>query len=123
MKDGNTADLTASLLTRNLHEVFGERDDARRAAAIQSLFTADCIFTDPDGEHHGREAVVRAIRSLLLKRAGFVFSETTRPQRAGDAGLLGWGFGPPGESPHVTVHDMILVRSHCIAALYTFIDP
>ena len=34
----------ATLLTRNLHDVFGENDPARRRAAIDEIFTEDCAF-------------------------------------------------------------------------------
>src|SRR5260370_6812318 len=39
----------ATLLTRNLHDVFGENDPARRRAAIDEIFTEDCVFYDPSG--------------------------------------------------------------------------
>jgi hypothetical protein len=32
------------LLTRNLRDVFGENDPARRRAAIDGIFTEDCVF-------------------------------------------------------------------------------
>jgi len=34
----------STLLTRNLHDVFGENDPARRRAAIDAIFTEDCVF-------------------------------------------------------------------------------
>ena len=34
----------SSLLTRNLDHVFGENDPARRRAAIDEIFTEDCLF-------------------------------------------------------------------------------
>jgi hypothetical protein len=39
----------STLLTRNLHDVFGENDPARRRAAIDEIFTEDCVFYDPKG--------------------------------------------------------------------------
>ena len=45
----------STLLTRNLHEVFGENDQARRRAAIEEMFTEDCVFYDPmGGVYRGR---------------------------------------------------------------------
>jgi hypothetical protein len=32
----------STLLTRNLHDVFGENDPVRRRAAIDEIFTEDC---------------------------------------------------------------------------------
>ncbi len=37
----------SNLLTRNLHDVFGENDPARRRVAIDEIFTVDCVFYDP----------------------------------------------------------------------------
>jgi hypothetical protein len=37
------------LAARNLHEVFGENDAARRRAAIDEIFTEDCVLYDPMG--------------------------------------------------------------------------
>ena len=54
----------STLLTRNLHDVFGENDPARRRAAIDEIFTEDCVFYEPQGRlprprrdrsHRGRD--------------------------------------------------------------------
>ena len=37
----------STLLTRNLQDVFGENDPARRRAAIDEIFTEDGVFYDP----------------------------------------------------------------------------
>jgi hypothetical protein len=34
----------STLLTRSLHDVFGENDPARRRAAIDEIFTDDRVF-------------------------------------------------------------------------------
>jgi hypothetical protein len=37
----------STLLIRNLHDVFGENHPARRRAAINEIFTEDCVFYEP----------------------------------------------------------------------------
>jgi len=37
----------STLLTRNLQDVFGENDPARRRSAIDEVFTEDCVFGRP----------------------------------------------------------------------------
>ena len=37
----------STLLIRNLQNVFGENDPARRRATINEIFTEDCVFYDP----------------------------------------------------------------------------
>ena len=50
----------STLLPGNLHDVFGENDPARRRAAIDEIFTEDCVFYDPSGAvHRGRYRGVR----------------------------------------------------------------
>src|SRR6266540_1521076 len=49
----------STLLTRNLHDVFGENDPARRRAAIDEIFTEDCVFYEPNGVYRGRDELDR----------------------------------------------------------------
>src|SRR5271167_2881261 len=46
-----------TLLYRNLPEVFGEGDPARRRAAIQELYTEDCVLCVPPGTFIGHDAL------------------------------------------------------------------
>src|SRR5215469_10065296 len=39
----------STLLTRNLHDVFGENDPKRRRTAIDEIFAEGCVFYDPSG--------------------------------------------------------------------------
>jgi hypothetical protein len=44
----------STLLIRNIQDVFGEYDPARRRAAIDEIFTEDVVFYDPSkGAHRG----------------------------------------------------------------------
>jgi hypothetical protein len=57
-----------TLLTRNLHDVFGENDPARRRAAIDEIFTKDCVFYEPSGHvyHGATRSIASRARSGLL---------------------------------------------------------
>ena len=58
----------STLLTRNLHDVFGENDPARRRAAIDEIFTEDGVFYDPVGA-----STVAATRSIASRgRSGLL---------------------------------------------------
>ena len=46
-----------TLLNRNLPEVFGEGDPARRRSAIQELYTEDCVLYVPPGAFVGHDAL------------------------------------------------------------------
>ena len=50
----------STLLTRNLHDVVGENDPARRRATIDEIFTEDCVFYDSSsGVYRGRDEIDR----------------------------------------------------------------
>ena len=49
----------STLLTRNLDDVFGEHDPARRRAASDEIFTDDCVFYEPRGVYRGRDEIDR----------------------------------------------------------------
>src|ERR1700687_5216206 len=46
-----------TLLNRNLPDVFGEGDSARRRSAIQELYTEDCVLYVPPGTFVGHDAL------------------------------------------------------------------
>jgi len=50
-------DRIIELLYRNLQEVFGEGDAARRRAAIQDFYTEDCVLYVPPGVFVGHDAL------------------------------------------------------------------
>ena len=58
------SDSISTLLTRNLHDVFGESDPARRRAAIDEIFTDDCLFYEPAGVHRGRDEINRVAGAI-----------------------------------------------------------
>jgi len=97
------------LLHRNIQEIFGEGDAVRRRAAIDELYTKDCVLDVPPGTFVGREALDK-------------FAGDLRATHLHNAGRLAWGSGPRGETPKYTGLDVIIVRDGKIAALYVFLD-
>jgi len=116
------ANTTENLLTRNLLEVFGERDAEKRRSAIAELWADDGVFADPHGRYVGHTELNDAVSQLHARFPGFVFRPTRAPQSFYDVGRLAWGHGPAGEPPKVTGLDVITVRDGRIVALYAFID-
>jgi hypothetical protein len=116
------ADTIENLLTRNLLEVFGERDAVKRGSVIAALWAQDGVFADPYGRYVGYAALNDAVSQLHAKFPGFVFTPIGTPQAFYDVGRLAWGHGPAGEPPKVTGLDVATVRDGRIVALYAFID-
>jgi ketosteroid isomerase-like protein len=110
------------LLKRNLEEVFGEGDAARRRAAIEDLYTDDCLVEAPPGVFVGHDVLDRFAGDLRATHPQFVYTPHGEPQALHNAGRLAWGSGPRGEKPDYTGLDVITVRGGKIAALYVFLD-
>lgn len=111
------------LLHRNLQEVFGQSDAARRRSVIAELYTEDCELYAPSGKFVGREALDKFAGDLRATHPHFVYTPHGEPQALQNAaGRLAWGSGPRGEAPDYTGLDIIIVRNGKIAALYVFLD-
>ena len=113
----------STLLTRNLHDVFGENDPARRRAAIDEIFTEDCVFYDPKGGvYRGREEIDRIAGVVKATHPDFRYQSIAEPEEVGDGGRVRWVSGRPGEEPAYAGTDFIIARHGRIAAVYLFFD-
>ena len=109
----------STLLTRNLYNVFGENDPARRRAAIDEIFTEDCVFYDPlGGVYRGRDAIDRVAGELKATRPDFRYQPIAEPQELGNGGRIQWVAGRPGEAPAAAG---LISSSHRTAGLPPFI--
>jgi hypothetical protein len=77
----------STLLTRNLHDVFGENDPKRRRAAIDEIFAEDCVFYDPSkGAHHGPAEIDRVAGAIKASHPTFGISQLPDPRNRAMAG-------------------------------------
>jgi hypothetical protein len=59
----------STLMIRNLRDVFGENDPARRRAAIDEIYNEDGAFHDPGGGvFRGRDEIYRIAMMVSLCR-------------------------------------------------------
>jgi SnoaL-like domain len=116
-------DRIIELLHRNLQEVFGEGDAARRRAAIQDFYTEDCVLYAPPGIFVGHQALDKFAGDLRATHPHFVYKPHGEPQALHNGGILAWGSGPEGAAPDYTGLDVVIVRDGKIAALYVFLNP
>ena len=113
----------ATLLTRNLQEVFGENDAERRRAAIDELYTEDGVFYDPaKGVYRGRDEIDRIAGTIRATHPDFQYQPIAEPEETGDGGRVRWVSGRLGEPPAYAGTDFIIARDGRIAALYLFFD-
>ena len=112
----------STLLTRNLHDVFGENDAARRRAAIDEIFTEDGVFYDPTSGAHRRDEIDRVAGAIRATHPDFRYQPIAEPEELGNGGRLKWVSGRPGEAPAYAGTDFIIARDGRIAAVYLFFD-
>ena len=113
----------STLLTRNLHDVFGENDPARRRAAIDEIFNEDCVFYDPQGGvYRGRDEIDRIAGAVKATHPDFRYQPIAEPEEVGNGGRVQWVSGRPGEPPAYAGTDFIIARDGRIAAVYLFFD-
>src|ERR1700736_5363558 len=71
----------STLLTRNLQEVFGENDPARRRAAIDEIYTEDGVFYDPTSRaHRGRAEIDRVGGEIRATHPEFRYQPIDEPE-------------------------------------------
>jgi hypothetical protein len=112
----------STLLTRNLHDVFGENDPVRRRAAIDEIFTEDCEFHEPSGRvYRGREEIDRVAGAIRATHPHFRY-QPEKPEESGNGGRVHWVEGRPGGAPAKAGTDFIIARDGRIATLCLFFD-
>ena len=113
----------STLLIRNLNDVFGENDPARRRAAIDETYAEDAVFYEPGGGiYRGRDAIDRIAGQLRVAHSDYRYQVLGEPEEVGNGGRVRWVEGRPDEPPAVRGTDFIVARDGRIAAVYLFFD-
>jgi len=112
----------STLLIRNLEDVFSENDPGRRRAAIDEIFTEDCVFYEPGGSYRGRDEIHRIAGVIKATHPDFRYQPIVPPEELGNGGRVQWVSGRPGEAPEYAGTDFIIARDGRIAAVYLFFD-
>ena len=81
------------LMEKNLLEVFGERDSARRKIAIDAIYTGNCTFFETNEEIVGRDVLNAKVESLLKGAPGFVFRAAGPAEVNHDVGTFAVALG------------------------------
>lgn len=112
------------LMSRNVAAVFNERDDERRRAAIEALYTPDATVAEADDADAGWDGVDDVARRVIEGAAGMTFSVVSGPTAIDDLGRVTWELAPEtGGDAVVRGTDIAVVRDGRIHKLYTFIEP
>jgi hypothetical protein len=110
-------------MSRNLSEVFGERDGERRLAAIEKLYSEDAVFFESEQRFEGHQRISDAVEALQAAfPAEFAFAAVAPPARNHDVGRLFWRLGPTGSRPVVNGMDIARFKDGRIHSLYVFLN-
>lgn len=113
----------AALLERNLHEIFGEGDDALRRKVADEILHEDAVFVEPHGVYRGRDEILRIAGEIRARHPTFHYAPVAAAEVLHEqAGRLHWVAGVPGEPPAYAGTDFLVARDGKIAAIYLFFD-
>jgi hypothetical protein len=93
------SDPIETLMLANLLEVFNERDEAKRSAAIDRTYAQDVRWTDAEGVTTGREALEAKCVALQEQLGSLQFATAGPVRQLPNFGYLAWnlvdGVAPP----------------------------
>ena len=112
----------ATLLLRNLSDVFGEIDPIRRRAAIEEIFQKDAVFSEPRGVYRGHDEIDRIAGVIKATHPDYAYQPLAPPEVVGDGGRVRWVSGAPGQPPAYAGTDFIVARDGKIASVFLFFD-
>src|SRR5260221_12014766 len=99
----------STLLIRNLRDVFGENDPARRRAAIDELYTEDVVFYDPSkGVYRGRDEIDRIAGAIKATHPDFQYQPIAEPEEVGNGGRAPWGLWRPVWGPAYSASNLFI---------------
>lgn len=117
------SEVITRLMEANLLSVFGERDPARRAAAIAETYSADVRWTDDEGVVVGHQALDTKAQELQdTQLVGMHFVAAGPVHQTLGFGYLAWHAVPDGsDEPVVSGFDVAVVKDDRISELWTVI--
>ena len=102
--------------------VWNERDAAARCNLIDSVFTEDCGYTDPNDAVNGRAAIAQLVETLQVRLPDFTFMRLGPVNAYHQQVLFGWRFGSPDTKAAATGTDFAIIADGRIRQLHGFID-
>lgn len=112
---------THSLIARYL-ETFNETDSGRRRELLESLYTPDCTYTDPQMDLRGADQIDAFIQQTHEQFPGIEFTLGGDIDAHHDQARFQWHAGPPDAPDAVIGFDVIVTQEGQIRHVYGFMD-
>ncbi|SEH70734.1 SnoaL-like domain-containing protein [Mycolicibacterium rutilum] len=118
------AESVETLMRSNLLEVFNERDESKRRAAIDRTYADDVRWTDSDGVTTGKEALEAKCVALQNALGAQQFVADGPVHELPGFGHLAWRLVDPADGePRMTGFDVAIVADGLITDLFTVLIP
>ena len=118
------ADMIEDLMRANLLEVFNERDEAKRRAAIERTYAPDVRWTDAEGVSTGRDALEAKCVALQQQLGNLQFVTAGVVHQLPNFGYLAWHLVEVIDGqPAMSGFDIAIIKDDAIAELYTVLVP
>lgn len=112
------------VLVRNLLDVFNERDEAKRLAVIEAIYTEQASFYEDDASFTGFEKINQRVTEVLQTLPPEALFRTAGAQTQNhNLARLSWMLSPENGPVMASGMDVAVLEGDRIAALYIFIDP
>lgn len=118
----NTAAIDATRVAEQYIAVWNETDAARRAALIETGWTADARYVDPMAQASGREQISALVGAVHQRYPGFRFHLLGKAEAHGDNLRFSWTLGPSGTDDLIQGTDFAQVDAGKLRAVTGFLD-
>ncbi len=112
----------ASNIVSRYLDSFNETDPGRRESLLQSLFTADCTYTDPHVDVTGPAQLAEFIAQTQQRFPGYTFALHGDIDAHHDQARFQWQAGPEEEPARYLGFDVIVAADGRIRRVYGFAD-
>jgi len=116
-------DVIEDLMQANLLDVFNERDEGRRRAAIERTYGPDVRWTDAEGVTTGVAALEVKCVALQQQLGDLQFVADGPVHELPNFGHLAWHLTGPDGTPVMSGFDVAIVTGGVITELYTVLTP
>ncbi len=118
------SDPIETLMLANLLEVFNERDEAPRRAAIERTYAPNVRWTDAEGVSTGRNALEAKCVALQQQLGDLQFAAAGPVHRLPNFGYLAWNLiDPTTGQAGMSGFDVAVIADGAITDLYTVLIP
>jgi len=117
-------DVIEDLMRANLLDVFNERDETKRRAAIERTYAAGVNWTDAEGVSTGRDALESKCVALQQQLGDLQFVAAGPVHQLPNFGYLAWNLVETVDGqPAMSGFDVAMINDGVIAELYTVLIP